>query len=231
MVIVERIQRSPWNEFRSAWAWEQGEHVTLLGPTGAGKTTLALDILDRRSYVLVLATKPKDATFSRLRRQGFDVIREWPPPALSQKMVLWPPIREVKHVPAQRMVFAAALKDVYRQGGWTLYLDEARYVTDTLKLAPLVELLWLQGRSMGVTLVASSQRPRAIPVAAFSEASHFFFWKSRDLYDVRRLREIGGYVDADLIVQTLAGLERHECLAIDARYGTLTVTQVAKGGS
>jgi ABC transporter family protein len=215
-----------WSDFLASWEWKQGEHVTLLGPTGAGKTTLANSILSKRAYVVVLATKPRDATLSKLRSQGFEVTREWPPPATSQRVILWPRIERVSDVVNQRVQFAKALMDIYRRGGWAVDIDETRYLTDTLKLAPILELLWLQGRAMDVTMIASTQRPRSIPIAALSEASHFFMWKSRDLYDVKRLREIGGYVDPQSVVETLGALNRHQCLYIDARYGNLAVTQV-----
>jgi hypothetical protein len=53
--------------------FKQGDHVTIVAPTGGGKTTLAYEVVNARDYVLGLFTKPRDPLIDELRRQGWRV--------------------------------------------------------------------------------------------------------------------------------------------------------------
>src|SRR3954471_22907642 len=63
----------PWHDFASSFTFKQGEHCTLVGTTGSGKTTLARELLlPQRDYVVVLGTKAEDdSLYEPLMAQGF----------------------------------------------------------------------------------------------------------------------------------------------------------------
>jgi hypothetical protein len=124
-------------------------------------------------------------------------------------------------------VFGRALAEIYRAGGWCVVLDETRYITDFLKLARHVELLWLQGRSLNVSMVAAAQRPRHLPLAAYSQASHLYLWNVRDRADVKRLSEISGQADIRRIQAEVQGLSKHEALYVNATMGDTYRTETA----
>ena len=210
-----------WEDHSTLWTWTQGEHVTLIGPTGQGKTTLARAILPRRTYSLVLASKPRDSLLHQF--PDHTVVRSWAPH--ERKVILWPKMTEPEDVITQRDVFATALRDVYRQGGWSVYLDEARYVTDFLGLAKLVELLWLQGRSLGVSVVASTQRPRHLPLEAYSQASHVYMWRTRDLQDLKRLADMAGGPPVSEIRAAVSALPQYGVLYLSST-GEMRSTKV-----
>jgi hypothetical protein len=209
------------------WEWNQGEHVTLIGPTGCGKTTLSVEIAERRKYALVLATKPADPVIDAYRAHGYRVTRTWPVP--NGRWILWPRNEEHGDLPKQREIFGRALADAYRTGGWCIIADETRYVTDFLKLARHMELLWLQGRSLNVSVVALAQRPRHLPLAAYSQASHLYLWNVRDRTDIKRLADIGGRVELRRLAYGLGQLDKHSHLYVDANTGATYRTQAQPG--
>ena len=223
-----QVERKPWDEFLASFKWKQGEHVTLLGPTGQGKTTLALEILPRRRYCIVFGTKAKDATLDRLiREQGYVKSEEWPPPPWAEKVILWPNMKDVHYRIEQQKVFYEALRDIYTSGGWAVYLDELRYVCDTLKLAPYVEVLWQQGRSLGISVIGGNQRPRFVPLNAYDQATHLFVWNFNDKENAKRLSEIVG-VDEKEVTSIIRGLPKYDVLYINANTHELTITNVRK---
>lgn len=226
------VDQLDWETFYDRFRWRQGEHVTLVGPTGSGKTTLGLAILPKRRYTLVLAAKPKDPLISDLKKQGYTISRDWPPPPIEitgGRVVYWPKMKDPEDVIAQRDGFAAALADAYRQGGWTIFIDELQYVTDRefLGLAPLAKLLWQHGRSLNVSIVGGTQRPAHIPLAAYSQATHLFFWRSNDAADLKRLREIGGAIDPKGLQAAILALEGHRALYVNVRTGETIETVVS----
>ena len=96
----------PWGTFLSGFRWNQGEHVSLIGPTGHGKTTLAGHLLEHppigrfhphsqhpywrtlkqvppesvelpRPYVVIFANKRRDETAERFLQRGYVRLAQW----------------------------------------------------------------------------------------------------------------------------------------------------------
>lgn len=207
--------------------WKQGEHITLVGPTGQGKTTLIKSLLPMRDYVAVIATKPVDASLDALRARGYRLTRKWPPKTGTDRVLLWPRIDRMEQLPEQRAIVQHALSSIYAQGGWCVALDEARYVAEQLQCRELLQLLWLQGRSNGISMVASTQRPRFLPLEAYSQATHLFLWRNRDKLDRDRLAGLGT-LDTSIIRETIAQLPPHACLYVNTRDDFLCVTRAPR---
>src|SRR5215469_8515779 len=55
--------------------WEPGEHFALCGPTGEGKTTFAVGIMQLRKWVMALDAKGEDDT---LASSGFQRVLSFP---------------------------------------------------------------------------------------------------------------------------------------------------------
>lgn len=71
----------------------------------------------------------------------------------------------------QTREFAIALDKAWRQGFWTIFLDELWYL-DKLGLRDLIERLLTQGSGKGVRVVMGMQRPLQVTRFALSQSVH-----------------------------------------------------------
>lgn len=169
--------------------WEQGQHLTLIGATGTGKSTLAREILRLRRYVLVLLSKPDPLVWPLTWKQ----VQK----ASSIDLEIGTHWRLRPTYEDQAEQFYRAFNLAWESGGWTIYIDELLYITD-LKLDKMVRKLLTQGRSMGITVVCGIQRPVSVPRFALSEPLHIMAARMGDQRDVKVVGEIVGdqYVQA-----------------------------------
>lgn len=233
---ADDIELIPWDEFvGDVFDWKQSQHVTLIGPNGRGKTNLLTHILPMRQYKVFLGTKRKDSTQDALVRglgdSKYRVAKSWGEihQDISRNWMLRPPfpknasVAQLKAYHAE--VFRSALMSAFREGGWTIAMDEIRYLTAYLGLNDVVELLLLQGRSLGISLVSGTQRPRHVPLEAYSMASHLFFWQTPDNQDVARVAELAS-VGRDTVMEVVPRLnaEAHEVMYVNVKTGYMAVT-------
>jgi hypothetical protein len=224
---------APWRHTVSHMNWRQGEHVSVIGPTGIGKTEVIARLIEARRYCVFLGTKNKDSTQDRLRRMGFTyakdsaainaqvnprvIVKPGHPPKASAEAI------KLHH----QQVFRETLNRVYRQGGWTLLLDELRYLFRNLGLTSELDLLYLQGRSEDISVVSAAQRPKWVPLEVFSMPVHLFFFRDMDHVNVSRIAEIVS-VHRSLITHVVPRLRGHDVLYVNSRTGDLFITNTRK---
>lgn len=171
-----------------------------------------------------------------IRSDGYKKLREWPPQHGVKRVVLWPDISKRELMPNQRRVFVEAIDEIYASGGWCVYADELSYLSNQLKIKQPLEALWQQGRSIGISFVSSTQRPRWVPLSAYTQATHIFFWRQNDERDLKTIGGMG-WLDSKLIRETVsrltgppaAGFSNKECcefLYVNVRSGTMVVSRV-----
>lgn len=230
-VVDEHAENTPhpapiieWEDFlNNKFHWKQGEHVACVGPTGGGKTTLALNIIGRRQFVTVLATKPQDEVLENLEHiDKFRRMDRWKDydPIRVPKRVIWPDATDLYSAVNQQRAFREAMRYMYRQGGWCIYIDELWYIIHHLKLDLEVRTFLQQSRSIRVSLIALTQRPANVPLELYDQSTHLFFWLDNDERNLKRLSGIS-WKSAKLVQNMIANLEHHQVLYINTRTGDM----------
>lgn len=224
------------------WDYEAGQHVTILGKTNSGKTTLGYDLLGRTAYpklpALMLVMKPRDATAARYARElDMPRIKHWPPAPNplrrpTRGWTIWPGHTFDPDADDERLytVFRAAILDSYKRGKRILVADE---VVDLAELStqddgrrvtlkrPL-EAVWKRGRSMGCGLWAFTQRPAGMSYHGYSAPEHIFIAHDPDKRTRQRYDEIGG-VDTGLVQACVMRLPPWHFLYLQRSTGTYCV--------
>ena len=194
--------------------------MSFVGPTGSGKSVLGVCLAQilgsrkardkRPARVTIFATKPRDRTISAL---GWPTIKDWPPPYGQEHVVVWPKSSDPQTAAIRkRQVIAPIMRSIYQEGGQTAYVDEAAYFEERppsgLGLASLMGEFWLSARSLDLTLIAGTQRPRNVSRAMWSEPTWLFVFRVHDLDDLKRVGEIAGSrAELEAAVAHLAGHE------------------------
>jgi ABC-type dipeptide/oligopeptide/nickel transport system ATPase component len=224
---ADTIARFTRDEFLTRrWQYKPGDHVTILGPTGSGKTMLAYDLLrltarPRTLPGVVLVMKPKDRPLlAWSKAAGFRRVRSWPPPPPwpwepqhPRGWTVWPrhtfdPDIDDAHM---HRLFRAVILARYKRGNTILFADEVFGLAKELGLERVLNAVWMRGRSQGLGLWAASQRPAHIPLHAYSAAQHLFIANDPDERTRERYAEIGG-TDPKMILRVTDSLGSFEWL-------------------
>jgi DNA helicase HerA-like ATPase len=220
--------RVAWSDFLAHFDWRQGEHLSVLGHTGRGKTHLVRQLLPRRRHVIVVAVKPKDPLLDQFKADGYALARDWPPPrpsSIDRRVLLWPDLKKGDaHVGD---VIGRCLEDVYSRGRFCVFTDDCGRLCEDYGQARRMRKLWTDGRSLGVSLVAATQRPAWVPRHMYSAPMHLFFFASSDHDDLKRISGLGG-MDSKRIRATVSELdpEAHEVAYVDVQHRRCIVTKV-----
>lgn len=224
------VQRVPWPQFLTGFGelWKQGEHVTCIGATGRGKTTLLKAILPIRDYTVLMAAKPKDPIINEFAEDGYYVTREYPfpePREVFPKIIYWPASDRIEMIAHQREAFRVAMLDLYEQGKWCVVWDDARYMSETLNLRSIAEIYWQMGRSLKLSFVINTQRPYWIPLTAYDQATHLFLWADNDERNLARLADMVPN-GRKWVREVFAGLDRHDFVYVNTREEIVAVSKV-----
>lgn len=209
-----------WDEFERTLRWKQGEHVAIIGPTGSGKTLLETKLIPRRKYNLMFGTKIVDPQYTKMiKHMGFtrvermNEIKPW-----MNNVLLWPRQRDTieETIIAQQTAFRDAMNVIVKQKAWTLWVDEAKYLSEFLKLKTQLTFCLEQLRTANATVICGAQRPAWLSPSVLSNSSHVFLWKTSNREDAIKLADVGG-VDARAVREEAMTLGEFEFLYIRTR--------------
>lgn len=189
------------------WIPEFAPHHSLIGQNGAGKSHLivhGLLPLCKRDNLCIFDSKGDDPV---LNSAGAKPVRKLPTKlrrAMDENRERdgWFRLAIYDDVERARDQVGTALDRIYNEGNWIVVLDETRAISDPrspgLGLQPLLDRMWLRGRSRRICVVAATQAPRWVPTSFYDQCQ--FVWSSRirDERAHQRIMEIGSMTRAHI---------------------------------
>jgi energy-coupling factor transporter ATP-binding protein EcfA2 len=211
---------------RDYWDYRPGQHVTIIGPNGRGKTTLGLDLLKAtttpklQAYVLV--SKPRDKTIDDYTvKLKYKRIETYPPdPQFFKKFsgYMVRPHQSLTDLEGDEKrlhdVFRATMRGCYASKKPVIvFADEVQELQSSLGLKKECEAFWKRGRSLDSGLWALAQRSAHNSQDMYNAPEHLFLFSDPDKRNRQRFSEIGG-IDPDLVMETVNGLTQYQALYI-----------------
>jgi hypothetical protein len=195
--------------------WQPGEHMALDGPTGEGKTTHAVGILEARKYVLALDPKGEDETLSA---SGYERVRSIYQDNLQWRLAhradakTWRDIHKriddgqdakvivgggadtLAEDVANIALMREAILYARHSGGWTLYVDEFELLSSQRmnNQGALIERMLITARRKKTSVVTTFQAPAWISQHATRQARRAVKWPTGDVDMVQKLARAMG---------------------------------------
>lgn len=216
--------------FSNYFDWRPGEHISLIQPTGGGKTYTAYQAGDQilREYPSqrFVSLNPKiddESTRDWAARLDLKIIESWPPkrelPWKTQPRgyVFWP--KHLKDVDAQENriylsdQFRACLKDQYFDGDTVTLCDDIYIIAVLMKLNMELEEFWTAGRSNGSALISCNQKPSgtkgggSVSSFSYNSPTHMILGKDTDENNIDRFGDIGMGIDKRIIEKIVRNLK------------------------
>jgi hypothetical protein len=228
----------PRDDFVSTfWDPLPGEHVTIVAPTGWGKSHLAFQLLDPvctdQAPGVVLQMKARDDTVTDFRKRAkFKVIRDWPPPprvpgvSMPRGYIVAPPVTfdpDIDHEVHWRAFRATMIGAMKRGKGIKVFADESADLQD-INLGKTMDNFLRQARSLKAGFWSATQRPFNAPMLSYGQATHLLLGNDSDRRSRQRLSEIGGIADSKMVERVTLELPQYHFLYIrKPRAGSGTV--------
>lgn len=237
------IERVDWAdlgpEFIRAWGRPGGrfepEHMTVYGKTGSGKSYFVSYVLKQRaatrgSHVVVVATKRADRTLTSM---GWPIVQSWPPGYGERQVIYWAKAKGISaaHRLPQRIKVKRLMDQLWVPGSnIVVYWDELPYIETMLGLRVEMENYYREARALGITNVASMQRPSGVTRLAHSESGWTVAFAPKDVDDRDRVAEVLG--DRARFRVALDQLDRrtHEFIVRHDRTGETYISHLPRPG-
>jgi hypothetical protein len=196
-----------------AWfrdAWKPGQHVSVIAPTGAGKTTFVGGILGLRRYVLAFDPKGGDSTLMGLglprldawpgNRRMAGIVNDNDEDGKPSRYIVGPRTETRAERPKLIEVMRDALVGAFDMGGWTVYADELQILTDPrlFNLRADADEILIAARDKKLSFVSSYQAPSWVTPHAAKMSTWVAVSYTRDSDVQNRIAEICGRPKAEI---------------------------------
>jgi hypothetical protein len=223
--------------------WEPGDHLSALGPTGRGKSTLLGQLIPHAvkfDTAVILSPKGRDKAYGHLGHPT----RDWPPKVpwdekirmllgaperhSEAKPKVWRvevPIKRAEDIVNLRAAYTRVLNQVFtrrenERKSLMIVVDDSRYVCDPrgMQLGPHVVHGLIIGRSKKISMVNNFQRPGlGVPREGLDQVTHALISKNRDRDTAKRLTEISGAIDPKELEAAITSLDYYEVIWVNGR--------------
>lgn len=218
------------------WSYKAGQHVSFIGPTGSGKTRLALQLLARSAaeklpaYVTVMKARDKTLNTFLAGHDRWKRVLNYPPPPVLPGVtkpvgyLVWPVHTNDPEADDARHeeIFHRMHRLLYVKGDCIVFDDEVVSLVREMGMKADLTRIWTKGRSIGSGLWAATQRPAMVPLEMYDQAQHLFLGPIKDKRSQDRFGEISG-VDPELVVSVVRRLPKWHWLYIRQEEGTMCV--------
>lgn len=235
--LRQSVRLYPRDRFlREVWRYERGQHTSFIGPTGSGKTYLALQLLARSvseelpGYITVMKARDKTVGDFLRDHEGWKRTLSYPPPPSVPGMkrplgwAVWPhhtndpEADDVRH----EQIFDRMHRGLYVKGDNIIFDDEVVSLVREMNMKRNLTRIWTKGRSIGSGLWGATQRPAMVPLEMYDQAQHLFLGNIKDKRSQDRFGEISG-VDPELVVHVVQKLPKFHWLYIRQEEGLMCV--------
>lgn len=238
---VPQITKIPWSElgpeFAMVWGLAdpsdpQPEHLEVLGINGGGKTywvckAVQERMLVRNSPCVIICTKQQDATILKL---GWPITDKWQDVRQHRQIIYWPRTRALGSARKeyQRRKIQELLDNLWIPNSNTIVVFDDIAYTEKLsaEMRDTIEMYWREGRSQGITVVATKQRPQGVNRHMSSET----YWKvafvPADYADRERFAELFGPRKVWMPVFDQMDPDNHEFLMRHTRSNAVFISWV-----
>jgi hypothetical protein len=205
--VFQRPEEIPWSElgpeFVEAWGHSEdgkirAEHLEVMGQTGSGKSYTIATILQQRAArwntaEVAILTKQADDSIPLL---GWPVIDRTEDLKKYYQAVFWPQtsaLGEARDAYMEQRIYDLLARLWQKDANVVIYFDEIAFVEDlSRRLKKLVRQYWREGRSHGISVIASKQRPIGINRDAHAESRWKIVFPPADTGDLDRFAEMLG---------------------------------------
>jgi hypothetical protein len=209
-------ERVPWSvlgpEFTQAWGRTaegkaEGQHMEITGQSGSGKSYAEAAILHMRALArdtptVVIATKLDDATVSRLVKLDWPRVADPGEVRRHRQCVFWPDPKgdaEQRETALERAIYALLGMLWVKDSNTIVVFDEIGTVEQLpgprghrRRLQAMIRQYWREGRALGISVVASKQRPVGVVRDQHSESRYKIVFPPADHGDMQRFAELLG---------------------------------------
>ncbi len=199
-----------------------GDKMLILGQNGSGKSVIATRIARSWHHGTVLVFDPKgddrEAVLPNMAvaRRADDAVRHLP-----GRIIYRPSLEEFLPVRGARMPgiwanfekIARKLLELARRGLGPILvvIHELATLTTAMGIGPALAQLFREGRSMGISVIAITQRPQGTSLYARSEAQHVVCLTLAD----QAARDVAAQLLADIERPEMAQIVRSRPLPLD----------------
>lgn len=174
---------------------KHNHRVFVGGKTGSGKSVLARAILRRQPNVVVIDTKCNEV--EEWAKVG-KVISGEAVHKVGSGRYIWQPQDSFLHDIAERNYH---LQKLYKVGNRVIYIDEFGDIAPSAQKCPAaLQTMSMRGRSAGLGLWGTTQRPHGVPLFCMSEAEHYFIFVTKLPHDRKRIENVvESHIDWDAL--------------------------------